>query len=203
MDKVLGDMSRFLKDSIPHTGLLLSDLTHFLNDFLHSMRTGSLFHLQHETKPGFFKLTMTRRQHKWVQVEFGLPEEDWSRNQFDQVREAMLQAGHTTYVEEKSDNNQLRRYLRVYVQGNWNELTPTLIQVLELAAKQLGYEASDRYSLRGAGIANFDYMHERSTQIDEKIKRSRLGRGCVGRLMSAVFFGVAKLFDDEDQSQKR
>ena len=199
MDRCLGDMTEFLTGSIPYPGMLLTDLTpHLEKGFLHPLRTGAVFHLQHETKPGYLMLTIVTRQDKWLQVEYGLPDDYWSHERFDQVQAAMLDAGHPTYMEEQPGDNRIRRFLRVYIRGNWNEITPTLLQVLQLAAKNLGFEDSDRYSMRLAGVASYDYMEEIATNIDEKLNRSPRGRGCLGALLSSFFHGAAKLYDDRD-----
>ena len=198
MDKFFGDMSQFLRKATPNRGFLLSDMTHYLEkDFLYPLRRGAVLHLQHETKSGFLKLRIVGHEKKWRQVQYELPDDTWSHAQFDQVHAEMTEAGYMNYVEEIPGNKQFRRLLRVVVEGNYDELTPALLQVLEIAAQHLGFEVTDRYTLRIAGMASFDYMEEGATKIDEKLKRSPLGRGCLGFLLSGVFHRVAKLYDDE------
>lgn len=163
-------LSRWLSKPIAYRGLLLTDVKRFVEGFLLQLGPGSVFLLERETKPGFLQLAIVERRDQWLRVEFGLPDDEWSRKQFDLVRAAMQSAGFVTEVETNEGNKQIPRFLRVYVEGDRDYLTIALLQALEMAANKLEFGVNDRYTLRMLGEIDSDYTHELATQLEQSTR---------------------------------
>ena len=152
---------------LPYRGLLLTDLKRFIESFLHQSGPDSIFLREREKKPGFLQLAILERRKQRLGVEFGLPDADWSHAQFDLVHAAMESAGYETQVETNEDNEQVPRFLRVYVEGNRTGLTVTLFQLLETAANKLEFGVEDRYTLQMSGKADPEYIDELATKLEQ------------------------------------
>jgi hypothetical protein len=152
---------------LAYRGLLLTDLKRFVETFLHQLRPGSVLLLERETKPGFLQLAISERRDQWREVEFGLPDAEWSHSQFDVVHAAMQSAGYSTEIEINEGNEQVPRFLRVYVEGNREDLTITLLQLLETAANKLEFAVEDRYTLQMMGETAPEYTRELATQLEQ------------------------------------
>jgi hypothetical protein len=168
---------RRLRDRpIPYRELLLVDANRFLESFLQQLDVGSVFVLERESGPGFLQLAVTDRRSDREELEFGLPDAGWCRERFDLVHNAMEAAGHICHVEADSGNIAIPRFLRVRIRGNREELTPMLIQVLTLAAGQLGFDSEDRYTLRMKGSISSEYQRNLAEQLEQMPRRGRIGR---------------------------
>jgi len=114
---------RWANQPIAYRGLLLADSERFLHDFLLQFSTGSVCFFDRESGPGFLQLAIGERHGEQLEVEFGVPDAEWSREQFNSVHAAMDNAGHRNHVQTNLGNNDIPRFLRVYIQGNRRELT--------------------------------------------------------------------------------
>lgn len=157
----------WLNKPIAYRGLPLTDLTRFVETFLLQLAPGSVFLLERETKPGFLQLAMIDRRDQWRTIEFGLPDDEWSHNQFDLVHAAMQSAGYSTEVETNEGNKQIPRFLRVYVEGNTDELTIVLLQLLETAANKLEFGVQDRYTLQMLGETAPEYTRDLADRLEQ------------------------------------
>jgi len=174
----MGFLSNVLRWNKPiaYRGLLLTDLKKFVDTFLHHLAPGSVLLLERETKPGFLQLALVERRGQWRQVEFGLPDAEWSHNQFDLVHVAMESAGYSTEVETNEDNEQVPRFLRVYVEGDRKDLTITLLELLETAASKLGFGVDDQYTVQMQGEIDPQYIDDLATQLEQSPRRPWFGR---------------------------
>ena len=174
----MGFLSNVLRWNKPiaYRGLLLTDLKKFVDTFLHHLAPGSVLLLEREMKPGFLQLALVERRGQWRQVEFGLPDAEWSHNQFDLVHAAMESAGYSTEVETNEDNEQIPRFLRVYVEGERGDLTMELLQLLETAANKLEFEVEDRYTLQMMGDTAPEYTRELATKLEQSPRGGWLHR---------------------------
>lgn len=161
---------------IAHRGLLLTDLKRFVDSFLHHLAPGSVFLLERETKPGFLQLAILERLDQRLGVEFGLPDAEWSHDQFDRVHTAMESAGYSTEVETNEGNEQVPRFLRVFVEGNRDDLTITLLELLGTAANNLGFGTEDKYTLQMLGETDPEYMDELATRLEQSPRSGWFGR---------------------------
>lgn len=173
---LLKDLWRWPSKPVAYPGLLLTDLKQFVEGFLLQLGPGSVFLLERETKRGFLQLAIAERHDQWLKVEYGLPDDEWSRRQFDLVHAAMANAGYDTNLETDDENKQIPRFLRVYVEGNRGDLTLTLLQVLEMAANKLEFEDQDRYTLQMLGEIDSGYTNELATQLEQLPRGGWLGR---------------------------
>jgi hypothetical protein len=62
--------------------------------------------MERESKPGFLQLAILERRDQRLGVEFGLPDADWSHDQFELVHDAMDSAGYGSEVETNEGNEQ-------------------------------------------------------------------------------------------------
>ena len=192
---LLNDLWRWPSKPISYSGLLLTDLKQFVEGFLLQLRPGSVFLLERETKTGFLQFAIAERHDQWLKVEYGLPDDEWSRRQFDLVHAAMANAGYDANVETDDENKQIPRFLRVYVEGNRGDLTLTLLQVLEMAANKLEFGIEDRYTLQMLGEIDPAYRNELATQLEQ------LPRG--GWLSRTIAKYLRRLADRYDKSSRR
>ncbi len=184
---------RFLGDRpISYRGLLLVDTKRFLESFLLQMGVGSVFVLEREPGPGFLQLALTDRHSEVEELEFGLPDAGWCRERFVLVHTALETAEHNCRLEVDRDNIAVPRFLRVRIKGNREELTPRLIQVLTLAAGQLGFDSEDRYTLRMKGSISSEYQRGLADQM-EQMPRG----GLIARTLAAWLRRSAKTDQEE------
>jgi len=169
---VFGGLMRLLARPIPYRGLLLTDTERFLKGFLLQLGPGSVLMLERESGPGFLQLAIRERHGDLWQIEFGLPDADWSRERFDLVRDAMVNAGIANDVETNRDNKDIPRFLRVYIEGNRDDLILVLLRILELAANQLEFKKDDQYTLRMSGDISSEYQNELATQLEKLPQRN-------------------------------
>jgi hypothetical protein len=191
----LSDLWRWPSKPVAYRGLLLTDLKKFVEGFLLQLGPGSVFLLERETKPGFLQFAIAERRDRWLKVEYGLPDDEWSRRQFDLVQATMANAGYDTNVETDDENKQIPRFLRVYFEGNRDDLTLTLLQVLEVAANKLEFGIEDRYTLQMLGEIHSDYTKELATQLEQLPQG-----GWFGRTMAKY---LRRLAGRSDQSSKK
>ena len=161
---------------LPHRGVLLTNVERYVKDFLHQFASGSVLLMERESKPGFLQLAILERRDQRVGVEFGLPDADWSHDQFDLVHYAIDSAGYSTEVETNEGNEQVPRFLRVYVEGERKDLTITLLELLETAASKLGFGVDDQYTLQMQGETDPEYVDELATKLEQSPRRPWFGR---------------------------
>lgn len=160
---------------------LLGEVGRFLEVFLHQAGVGSVFVLTRESGPGFLQLALISHRGDKEQLEFGLPDTDWCAHRFDAVREALEGEALLVHVQEDSRNAAVPRFLRVRIQGNRQELVPTLMHVLSLAAQQLEFDAHDRYTLRMNATTSPEYSQYLAGRVVETS-----GKNWVGRMLAAL-----------------
>jgi hypothetical protein len=169
-------MRRLGERPIPYRELLLVDANRFLESFLQQSDVGSVFVMERESGPGFLQLAVTDRRSDRGELEFGLPDAGWCQGRFEFVHKAMETAGHTCRLEANPGNLAIPRFLRVRIRGNRDELTPMSIQVLTLAAGQLGFGSEDRYTLRMNATISSDYLQDLGEQLEQMPRGDSIGR---------------------------
>src|SRR5438094_7415483 len=162
---LLGYAFKAAGQPLAYRHLLLREVERFLEGFLHQAGVGSVFVLTRESGPGFLQLALISRNRDKEQIEFGLPDADWCAHRFDAVREALEGDAFFFHVQEDSRNAAVPRFLRVRMQGNRQELVPTLMHVLSLAAQQLEFDAQDRYTLRMNATTSPEYSQYLADRI--------------------------------------
>lgn len=168
----LKKLLRWLDEPIAYRGLLLTDIRRYVESFLLQLGPGSVLVLERETKPGFLQLAITERRDQWRRVEFGLPDDEWSTRVFDPVHTALASAGYDTHVETNDGNRRIPRFLRVHVEGNYHDLTLTLMQVLAIAANKLEFGVTDRYTLQMLGQIDPEHTRELAAKLEQLPRRS-------------------------------
>jgi hypothetical protein len=161
---------------LPHRGVLLADAKRYVESFLLQLAPGSVLLMERESKSGFLQLAILERRDQRLGVEFGLPDADWSHDQFELVHYAMDSAGYSTEVETNEDNEQVPRFLRVYVEGDRKDLTITLLELLETAASKLGFGVDDQYTVQMQGETDPQYIDDLATQLEQSPRRPWFGR---------------------------
>ena len=158
---------RLLNRPIAYRGLRLSETERFLKGFLLQNGRGSVLFLERESGPGFLQLAVRERRGDWQEIEFGLPDAEWSREHFDLVHRAIVNEGHANDVETNDDNKDIPRFLRVYLEGNRDELIPVLLGFLELTVNLLEFKKDDTYNLRMIGDISSDYQNELAGELEQ------------------------------------
>jgi len=158
---------RLASRPIAYRGLHLSDTERFLKGFLLQNGRGSVLFLDRESGPGFLQVAVRAHRGPWLEIEFGLPELDWSREHFDLVHRAIVNEGHANDVEANDDNKDIPRFLRVYLEGNRDELIHVLLGVLELTANLLEFKKDDTYTLRMMGDIGSEVKIELAGELEQ------------------------------------
>ena len=178
---------RFLGNCpIAYRGLKLVDTKRFLEGFLLQLEVGSVLDLERESGPGFLQLALIDRRSGVEELEFGLLDAEWSRDRFDLVYNALRAAGHNCRLETASGNQEIPRFLRVQIRGKREELIQKAIQVLILAADQLGFDPQDRYALRMKGAISTEYQLSLADQMEQIPRANFIPRAIGGWLRRAA-----------------
>ena len=141
---------RFGRRPVFHRGVTFASLARHVDSFLLQMAPGGVLIAERESGPGFLQLAMISASLEWQAVEFGLPELAWSRHRFDEVVRGLQHAGFETRVEATASPN-LPRFLRVSLSGPTPEVSAQAFRLLQSAHRELGWNASERYTVHSQG----------------------------------------------------
>ena len=108
------------------------------------------------------------------QLEFGLPDTDWSHSAFDSVRKTLEASGYVCILEANPSNVVVRGFLRARFHGHRAELTPRVLEVFLLTAGCLGFNAETRYTLRMTATISPSYQRELADRLESTTTGGRI-----------------------------
>ena len=126
----------------------LSGLSRFVASLPAQMAPGGFFIADRERGSGFLQVALREYGHLRCTLEFGLPELDWSAHRFSEVV-ASLQRAHFEPVVEPGRGG-VSRFMRVLIAGPEAHVVERTMQLLQLVARELGWEQST-YRVRFGG----------------------------------------------------
>ena len=103
-----------------HAGVRADELRRFVSGLAVQMAPGSTMIAERTSSPGFLQFALLSGHKNWAEIEFGLPEIDWSANNFVTASERLREAGFHTAIEVGSGS--VSRFLRVRIAGAPSDL---------------------------------------------------------------------------------
>lgn len=150
-----------------------------LQPLLHRMRPGAELAAFPNGRDGFLQLVLTGREGSLREVEFGLPDTDWSRTRFDQAVDVLQEHASSWLVEHTPGNPDVPRFLRVWIYGEEDEVREQTAALLHAAAEVLSFPASQTYNVEFTGEDHPDYMRALADQLEQDPRTPRLVRKLV------------------------
>ena len=98
-----------------HAGVRADEIRRFVSGLAVQMAPGSTMIAERTSSPGFLQFALLSGQKNWAEIEFGIPDIDWSANNFVTVSERLHKAGFHPAIEQGTGN--VSRFLRVRIAG--------------------------------------------------------------------------------------
>jgi hypothetical protein len=136
------------KRRIVYRGVPLPGLRRFVSSLL-ARADGGFFIADRESGPGFLQLALRQYRAGQCSVEFGLPDVDWSRNEFDAVVAALEKESFAPGVEPGEGS--VSRFVRVLVAGPEARVIERSMSLLDLVARSLGWNEETTFRVRFGG----------------------------------------------------
>ncbi len=150
-----------------------------LQPLLHRMRPGAQLAAFPNGRDGFLQLVLTGREGSLREVEFGLPDTDWSRARFDHAVDTLQEHASSWLVEHTPGNPDVPRFLRVWIYGEEDGVREQAAALLHAAADILGFPASQTYNVEFTGDDHPDYIRAIADQLEQDPSIPRLIRRLV------------------------
>lgn len=147
-----------------------------LRTMLRQLRPGALFAAAPNGRDGFLQLILTDREGNWREVEFGLPDADWSRARFDHAVAVLGELEPDCEVEHTPGNPDVPRFLRVWIHGGEASVLERATALVRAAAEVLGFPEEQTYNLVFRGQDHPDYMRELADLVEQDPSIPRLLR---------------------------
>ena len=138
----------FGKRPVIYRRILLSGLRRFVASLPAQMSPGGFFIADRESGPGFLQVALREYGHVECTLEFGLPQVDWSADRFPAIVAALQTARFDPIVEPAEGS--VSRFLRVLIRGPEPHVIQRSMQLLQLVARELGWETTFRVRFGGS-----------------------------------------------------
>lgn len=116
----------------------LSQVRRSVDSFLVQMAPGGVLMAERAGAAGFLQLIMVGASVETQEVEFGLPDAEWSHLQFDQVIEALQRATFNVTIEPGT-SEEVARFARVRLQGPRAALGAEIERLLGVTSAALAW----------------------------------------------------------------
>jgi hypothetical protein len=156
--------------------LRLTDLPESLYWFLREAGAESVLSLDRESGSGFLQFRVISRKDNRLQVDFGLPDAEWCRSEFDRIGQTLERDGYFCRVETDGSNQQVPRFMTVRLRGTPDELNVRMCELLRDVAARLGFDASESYTLRTTTTMSADYQRYLADEFERAVPSGRLSR---------------------------
>jgi hypothetical protein len=127
---------------------------------------------------GFLQLALTGREGEWRRVKFGLPDAEWSHENFALAAVALEEGADAAQVEENPGNVHVPRFLRIALEGERDEVAGRAAELLHRAAAVLELGPEQTFTVTVHGGDHPDFLRDTL----EKIEQSALPRWFARRL---------------------
>jgi hypothetical protein len=133
-----------------YRNMTLEELGRSIDSFLVQMTPGSTLIANRQSGAGFVQLAIHSASGQWQSVEFGLPETEWSQDNFDRLVKTLGREGFPVILDAGS-SDRVRRFLRVAVTGESASLGAQLHQLFRLAHGALGWAPGEQFTVHFEG----------------------------------------------------
>lgn len=150
--------------------------TSALQPLMHRLSPGALLAAYPNGRAGFLQVLLTGRKGGWRELEFGLPDTDWSRASFDDAVQALQDHASEWMVEHTPGNPDVPRFLRVWIDGDEADVQQRASDMLYCAADVLGFPADQTYNIDFRGGDHPDFLRSLADQFEQNPRMPRLMR---------------------------
>jgi hypothetical protein len=134
-------------EPVPYRTRLHKIVDRYLPNLVGQAPRAQFFIAERISGPGFLQVAVTDARNSWCSLEFGLPDAEWARDNFDEVDRVLRSHSFVPQIEEGS-TDAVPRFLRLTLTGPAETVIPQMGQVLSLVASGLGWDAATDYILR-------------------------------------------------------
>jgi len=134
----LGALAWFGSRPLVHRAVPLEQLDRFAWSLAVQMTPGSVMVADRNEGPGFLQFAVITGRRQWAELEFGLPEVDWSVGRIGQVQDALAAAGIAAAYDPAGSPDEIR-FLRARVSGPHEKVRKICGAVMVAAAGALGW----------------------------------------------------------------
>ena len=138
----------FLRKGPPHwRHVETSRLQTLVSQFVRKPVTGSVMVLEREQTAGVLQLTLRTNDRGGHDLEFGIPDVDWSSESFDMLYASFRDAGYDVSLEQSGRCARVRRFLRASTSCGAPSLADAGMHCIEVAAGALGWGPETTYTV--------------------------------------------------------
>ncbi|HEX8242685.1 MAG TPA: hypothetical protein VF541_04305 [Longimicrobium sp.] len=166
----------------------VDQLSRWVNSMLLRCAPGATLLAAANGGPKFLQLAVTGREDEWRRVEFGLPDAEWSHENFALAALSLEEGAAAASVEHAPENAHVPRFLRITLEGERAEVTERASELLRRAAAVLELAPEQTYTVSVQGSDHPDYLRE----MVRAIEQSRLPRWFARRVTAQLQRQAAK-----------
>ncbi|MFL5538029.1 MAG: hypothetical protein ACJ8J0_03515 [Longimicrobiaceae bacterium] len=163
------------------TSVTVDRMAGYVKGLLLSRAPGSTLVFDANDGDGFLQLALTGREGDWRRVEFGLPDAEWSHENFALAVLTLGGDAAECLVEEDPRNVQVPRFLSVLLEGDSEDVAARAATLLGTAAQTLGFSAAQTFTVSMSGRDHPDFLR---TSADEIERRGLLPRWFTRRIVA-------------------
>lgn len=125
-----------------HERASFGQLNHFVERFVHTQKIGSVMLMERENAAGLLQLKLRSADANDVTVEIGMPEVDWSMDEFDGIEVQLGDAGFATRIGGGRGCSTVRRFLRASTSGEKGAVVSSVTRGIGVVGASLGWQTS-------------------------------------------------------------
>jgi hypothetical protein len=125
-----------------HQGIPFDQLNHLVERFVRTQKAGGVMLMERENGAGLLQLKLRRVDENDVTVEIGIPEVDWSMDEFDGIEVQLGDAGFATRIGGGRGCSTVRRFLRASTSGEKGAVVSSVTRGIGVVGASLGWQTS-------------------------------------------------------------
>jgi len=161
------------RNARPRASVTLETMPGWVNQMLRRNASGSFLIFDANGREGFLQIALNAREGGWRRVEFGLPDTDWSHENFALAVLTLGADAAECIVEEDPRNTLVPRFLTVILEGDSANVGARTAALLRSAAQTLGFPAGQTFTVSGEGTDHPDYLRSVADELDRRIRGPR------------------------------
>ncbi|HKP77096.1 MAG TPA: hypothetical protein VJT67_16310, partial [Longimicrobiaceae bacterium] len=163
----LGARAQMRRARHARTRATYDDLSGWVNRLLLQFAPGSCLVAELNDGRGFLQLAVTGREAEWRQVEFGLPDAEWARENFALAVVTLEEGAGDARVEHNPGNAEIPRFLSITFSGERNDVARKATNLLRRAAAVLEFPADATFSISLQGDDDPEYYRHGAAIVEE------------------------------------
>jgi hypothetical protein len=151
----------------------LDQLSRWVTGMLLRFAPGACLIAESNDREGFLQLARTGREGAWRQLEFGLPDANWSRARFPLAVSVLSEGATDVRVEQEPANAAVPRFLRISIAGESADVESRAVDLLRHAAEVLEFPADGTYRVSLTGPDHPEYLRTMAIEVKHSTKLPR------------------------------